>query len=75
MLIHQGKVLQEHLNRERISADDLQQALREHGITRGEDVSLAVLEIDGSISVLTNDEMPAVARPHHRIRFLRKKGT
>lgn len=75
LLIHQGKVLQEHLTKERISAEDLQQALREHGVTRVEDVSLAVLEIDGSISVLKNDEMPAVTRPHHRIRFLRKKGS
>jgi uncharacterized membrane protein YcaP (DUF421 family) len=75
LLIHQGKILQEHLTKERISAEDLHQALREHGVNRVEDVSLAVLEIDGSISVLKNDEMPAAGRPHHRIRFLSKKGS
>ena len=75
LLIHNGKLLQEHLTKERISAQDLHQALREHGVTRVEDVSLAVLEIDGSISVLKNDDMPTVGRPHHRIRFLRKKGS
>lgn len=74
LLIRRGKILQEHLTQERISTEDLHQALRAHGVTRVEDVSLAVLEIDGSISVLKNDEMPSATQPHHRIRFLRRKG-
>ncbi len=73
LLIRHGKILQENLAKEKLTSDDLHQALREHGIVSAGDVSLAVLEIDGSISVLKNDEMPAVTLPHHRMRFLDRK--
>jgi uncharacterized membrane protein YcaP (DUF421 family) len=70
LLIRHGKILHQNLTKEKLTSDDLHQALREHGIANVAEVSLAVLEIDGSISVLKNDEMPAVSRPHHRMRFL-----
>lgn len=73
LLVRHGKILDENLAKEKLNRDDLQQALREHGIANVAEVSLAVLEIDGAISVLRNDEMPAVARPHHRMRFLDRK--
>ena len=73
LLVHSGKILSENLAKEKVSTDELQQALREHGIATVADVNLAVLEVDGAISVLKNDEMPTHMRPHHRIRFLRKK--
>jgi uncharacterized membrane protein YcaP (DUF421 family) len=72
MLIYHGKVLAEHLTREKISFDELQEALREHGVAEVEEVALAVLEIDGSISVLKTDEIPRAKRPPHRIRFLKR---
>lgn len=75
LLVHHGKVIEEHLAKEQISAESLQQALREHGISTLSEVRIAVLEIDGSISVLKNDEMPSVARPHHHMRFLSRKNT
>lgn len=73
LLIHSGKILEENLAREELTRDSLQQSLREHGVATVEEVKLAVLEVDGSISVLKNDDMPTVARPHHRIRFLQRK--
>lgn len=73
ILIHSGKILKENLAKEKVTSEALHQALREHGIASVEEVKLAVLEIDGSISVLKNEEMPTVARPHHRIRFLHRK--
>jgi uncharacterized membrane protein YcaP (DUF421 family) len=73
LLIHHGKVLRENLAKEKVTVDALFQALREHGIVDVANVSLAVLEIDGSISVLKNDEMPTTSRPHHHIRFLAKR--
>ncbi len=73
LLIRHGKILNENLTKEQLNVDDLHQALREHGIASVAEVSLAVLEIDGAISVLKNDEMPTVARPHHRVRFLNRK--
>lgn len=73
LLIHDGKILRAHLDREKITVEELEQALREHGIASVEDVSGAVLEIDGTISALRRDELPTTARAHRRIRFLRRK--
>jgi uncharacterized membrane protein YcaP (DUF421 family) len=47
-------------------------ALREHGIASVEDVRLAVLEVDGSISVLKNDDLtPSKGKSHRRFRYLK----
>ncbi|MBI3951140.1 MAG: DUF421 domain-containing protein [Acidobacteria bacterium] len=75
LVIRHGTVLKENLAKERVPIEALHQALREHGVATIADVSLAVLEIDGSISVLKKDEMPAIPQPHHRIRFLKRKST
>jgi uncharacterized membrane protein YcaP (DUF421 family) len=69
-LIHHGIMIQKNLAKEHIAHEELHQALREHGISSIADVGLAMLEVDGSISVLKNDELPSTSRPHHHIRFL-----
>ncbi len=71
LLIYQGQVITAHLKRENVTPEDLSQALREHGIATFADVYIATLEVDGSISVLKNEERPTTAQPHHRIRFVR----
>ena len=73
LLIHSGHIQHVNMEHEHLSCDELFQALREHGISTVEEVHLAVLEIDGSISVLKKEEMPVTARPHHRIRFTQKR--
>ena len=55
MLIYQGKVLYSHLEKALISIDELEAAVREHGVESIEDVDLAILEVDGNISVLSSD--------------------
>lgn len=72
LLIHNGQCVEKNLAREKISREDIDQALREHGVASLEEVSSAVLEVDGAISVLRKDELPQVARPHHRVRFIRR---
>ncbi len=72
MLINHGMVLEEHARRAGISRDDLLQALREHGVSSVQDVRLAVLEPDGAISVIRNDDLVPGMRPHHRIRAIRR---
>ena len=52
LLIRQGQILQDNLVREDISQAELMAALREHGLERVEEVSSAVLETDGTISVV-----------------------
>ena len=52
MLIRNGAILGKALRDEDISTDELMAALRKHGVIRPEQVELAVLETDGSISVV-----------------------
>src|SRR2546425_9589457 len=72
MLIHDGKILQEHCDGGGITQDELRQALREHGVANLQDVMLAVLEPDGAISVVRYDDIKAGDRPHRRIRAIRR---
>ncbi|MBZ5574567.1 MAG: DUF421 domain-containing protein [Acidobacteriia bacterium] len=59
--------------KEHVSLDELQRALREHGIGSTKDVALAVLEVDGSISCLKYDEIKPDASTHLvRRKFLQK---
>jgi uncharacterized membrane protein YcaP (DUF421 family) len=55
LLIHKGHVLAHNLEHEEISLDELNAAMREHGVQTFADVGLAVLEVDGNISVLSNN--------------------
>lgn len=52
VLIEDGRVDVQALRRARVGEDDLRQRLRLAGVTRREDVALAVLERNGVISVL-----------------------
>lgn len=74
LLIHDGQPIQEHMAKEHISMDELQRAVREHGIAECSDVALAVLEVDGSISCLKYDDIKPDANTHLvRRRFIQKK--
>ncbi len=55
MLVYQGKVLPSHLEKARISLEELEAAVREHGVADIKKVDLAVLESDGNISVLSDN--------------------
>ena len=72
LLVHNGKVVQAHMAREHVSMDELERALREHGIAGVQEVALAVLEVDGSISCLKYDDVDPKALPHKRLRFLHR---
>jgi uncharacterized membrane protein YcaP (DUF421 family) len=72
VLVNRGVLVPKSLDDEGITLDELMQALREHGVATIEDVHLAVLEVDGTISVLKNDDVTGDARrPHRRIRLHR----
>jgi uncharacterized membrane protein YcaP (DUF421 family) len=55
MLVYQGKIIPAHLQMAGISEDELMQAIREHGVASISEVDLAILEVDGNISVLSHD--------------------
>jgi uncharacterized membrane protein YcaP (DUF421 family) len=74
LLVHDGKVIESHMEKERVSMDELHRALREHGIQSVDQVALSVLEVDGSISCLKYDEIKPDANTHLiRRRFIQKK--
>jgi uncharacterized membrane protein YcaP (DUF421 family) len=55
MLIYEGKIIEEHMKKAKISMDELEASVREHGVEKISEVNLAVLERDGNISVLSHD--------------------
>src|SRR5215469_55601 len=72
LLIHNGQLIPPHLAREHLTVDEVQRALREHGVGGIAEVALAVLEVDGSISVLKYDDVPGHLKPQKRLKFLHK---
>ncbi len=55
LLIHNGEVAYENLEKVHLSMHELRAAIREHGIEDVEDVNLAILETDGNISIISED--------------------
>ena len=52
VLIHDGEIAEESLRREHVSEEQLLAALRQHGLNAPAQAKIAVLEIDGSISII-----------------------
>jgi uncharacterized membrane protein YcaP (DUF421 family) len=55
MLVYKGKVLNDNMDHAMLTKDELDAAVREHGVNSCSDVDLAILEADGNISVLSKD--------------------
>ncbi|HVP63535.1 MAG TPA: YetF domain-containing protein [candidate division Zixibacteria bacterium] len=73
LLIHNGEMIVSHMAKEHVTVDEIERALREHGIATVKDVSLGVLEVDGSISLLRMNDMPTHWHSKHHTKFLNKK--
>jgi uncharacterized membrane protein YcaP (DUF421 family) len=55
MLVYHGQIKQRNLDLVQMSRDELEQTVREHGLMSVSQVDLAVLEVDGNISVLSEE--------------------
>ena len=66
LIVHDGQALRDRMARQGISDDQLAAALREHGIEDVRDVHLAVLESDGTISVVPQGAQVLKTRRHYR---------
>jgi len=55
LLIYKGQINQTNMIKARITYEELLEAVREHGVSEIREVDLAVLEIDGNISIISND--------------------
>jgi uncharacterized membrane protein YcaP (DUF421 family) len=66
LLVSHGQFVESHLRKEGIDDDLVMMAIREHGIGELKDVDMAVLETDGSISIVPHDATMTRTRKHTR---------
>jgi uncharacterized membrane protein YcaP (DUF421 family) len=69
VLVQDGKYLDPALRKEGLERAQVEMAMREHGINDAGAVKLAVLEIDGSISIVPRDA--TVIRTRKRVRQIK----
>ena len=72
MLIFKGKVNRSNLEKAKITMEELLEAIREHGVTTIEEVDLAVFEVDGNISVLSDQYKRKTSRKRKPHKMLAK---
>jgi uncharacterized membrane protein YcaP (DUF421 family) len=58
LLVRDGQMLSKALHEEKVEPSEVRAAIRAKGLERVEDVHLAVLETDGSISVIPKTDRP-----------------
>ena len=66
ILIHDGKIDFNVLSKLDITSDELDEVIREHGVDNYKHVRLAMLEINGSISIISGNEN-LIQTKHRRI--------
>jgi len=66
LIVHDGQPIRSRMAQQGITMDELSAALREHGIDDLGEVRLAVLESDGTISVVPADARVLKTRRHYR---------
>jgi uncharacterized membrane protein YcaP (DUF421 family) len=70
VLVTDGKVAKEVMHKEGVTQDELEMAMREHGVDKISEVTLAELEADGTISIITKDGNQTRHR-RRRVRLVR----
>ncbi len=55
LLIYNGKLNTKNITGAKISIQEIMEVIREHGVAAVEQVDLAVLEVDGNISVMSHE--------------------
>ena len=68
VLIKDGKLVPATLKREGLTEDEVDMAIREHGVDDLKDVKLGVLEPDGTISIVPTESK--LRRTRRKVRFL-----
>jgi uncharacterized membrane protein YcaP (DUF421 family) len=71
ILIHNGIIDFKTLSKLDISHEELKEAAREHGLEHLTDIKLAMLEIDGTISIISQDKQD-LKQTHYKRKHNRK---
>lgn len=74
-LIYKGKINELNLKKAQISLQELEAVLREHGLNSPSDVDLAMLEVDGNVSIVSNNFQNHSTKPlpRHKKQHIDKK--
>lgn len=70
ILVHNGKIDFQTAGKLEITQDELEEAMREHGVEDLKEVKLAVFEIDGNISIISGNTQ--LRQTHYKRRHQRK---
>lgn len=74
ILIRDGRIDTEALKKAELTLDELLESVHEHGVERTDEVKLAILEVDGNISVISFDTNKQTHFTRHRKKkILRRK--
>ena len=66
LIVRDGKLIEDRCRREGITRDQIMAALREHGLQKLDDAQMCVLEVDGTISVVSNQAEVQRTRRHFK---------
>lgn len=66
VLVHDGELIVEHLNRERIPPSEIFGEMHKSGIESLSEIKWAILETDGKISIIPLDEQKRGGRPDEK---------
>jgi uncharacterized membrane protein YcaP (DUF421 family) len=66
LLVHDGVVIPKGMDEAMMSLDELERAIREHGVTDISRVDLAILEVDGNISILSKEYSHKTVKPRKK---------
>jgi uncharacterized membrane protein YcaP (DUF421 family) len=72
VIIRNGHYVPGALDREGVTEEEIESAIREHGLEGVSDVQLGVLEPDGSISIVPGDAK--IIRTKRRVRYRSRRG-
>jgi uncharacterized membrane protein YcaP (DUF421 family) len=73
MLVFNGKILSSNLKNAGITEDELMEVIREHSVASLSEVDLAVLEVDGNISVRSTDLLNNTTRRRKAHKIISKQ--
>jgi uncharacterized membrane protein YcaP (DUF421 family) len=75
LLVHNGKAVLRHLELEKITEEELERVIREHGIESLSDVKSAIMEADGTVSVIqrSGGEKRIETFKHRKTKYQQRK--
>lgn len=69
LIVKDGEMLDAAMRKEGVTREQVLAAMREHGVGTLSDIQMAVLEMDGTLSIVPKEA--TVQRTHHRVRGIR----